>query len=220
MSFASGRFGPFGDASAAGLCPASPSRLTRPIRMRIPTLPPHIGWPLLVVSLLSISITASVYTLFAAQSDGGPEVVDNYYEKGARWDESQAARVRGDALTVAVDVAPSTGDARLRPVTVTVRDSTGQPVDGLRGTVRASRPQTAGVRATIPLSAADAPGTYRQMIPLPESGLWDFELDVTHAEDAILTTVRVDVAPNDAASGEAASNEAPSGKAASGDAAP
>lgn len=175
--------------------------------MRIPSLPPHVGWPLLVVGLLSISISASVYTLFAAQSDGGPEVVSDYYEKGVHWDERRAARQAGDALAVTVDVEPSTDparhDTRLRPVVVTVRDSTGRPVDALRGSIRAFRPQIADPVATIPLSATETPGVYRQMVPVTASGLWDFELDVTRDGQALATTVRVEVAPT------AASTNAP-----------
>ena len=41
-----------------------------------PVIPPHVGWPLLVVALLLMSITAAVVTVIAANSDGGAQVIE------------------------------------------------------------------------------------------------------------------------------------------------
>lgn len=41
-----------------------------------PLLPPHIGWPLLVVLLLAMSLTAAALTVVAATSDGGVQLVE------------------------------------------------------------------------------------------------------------------------------------------------
>jgi len=162
--------------------------------MRIPTLPPNIGWPLFVVGLLSISISASVYTLLAAQSDGGAAVVDNYYEKGKQWDAKMAKREAGAALTMDVDVAAAPENAALHAVTLTLRDAeTGEPVV-LNGSLRARRPDRSGVQATVPLSPrADAPGVYRQLIPLDARGLWDLEIQATYAGAEFLKSVRVEI---------------------------
>jgi len=166
--------------------------------MRIPSLPPHVGWPLLVVGLLSISITASVYTLFAAQSDGGPAIIRNYYQKSKTWNETAQARQRGTALDVSLSVRPASADAShdpsLRPVVVTVRDSSGAPVPALQGRLRLFRPQTAGALATIPLSPVSSePGVYRQLLPIQSTGLWDVELDATIDGHPVTKTLRIEV---------------------------
>ena len=44
---------------------------------RPPLIPPHIGWPLLVVLLLAMSIGAAVFTVYAAMSDGGVQLVED-----------------------------------------------------------------------------------------------------------------------------------------------
>lgn len=163
--------------------------------MRIPTLPPHIGWPLLVVSFLSISITASVYTLFAAQGDGGPEVIADYYKKGANWNETAAARAAGQALRVDVEVRPPGPEAPLRPVVLTVRDTSGAPVIDLQGTVRLFRPQTAGAKATVPLVHV-GDGVYRQAMPMADAGLWDVELKGTRDGQPVEKTVRLQFSPS------------------------
>lgn len=148
---------------------------------------------MLIVTLLGISITFSVYTLFAAQSDGGPAVVENYYEKGKNWNESSEARRNGDALSVDVDVQPAGAEKRLRPVAITVRDADGNPVSALRGTVRLYRPQTVKLQATIPLVPAGEPGVYRQLLPIQSAGLWDVELHATQGSAAVSKTVRIEI---------------------------
>ncbi|MEM8600442.1 MAG: hypothetical protein AAGF99_11015 [Bacteroidota bacterium] len=40
-------------------------------------IPPHIAWPLFVVLLLSISVSAAIYTAFMAHADGGVQVIDS-----------------------------------------------------------------------------------------------------------------------------------------------
>jgi hypothetical protein len=161
--------------------------------MRIPSLPPRIGWPLFVVGLLSISISASVYTLFSANSDGGAVVVDNYYAKGKQWDEQMSQRRAGDALTLDIDIASAAENQALQAVTLTVRDSSGTPVTDLSGSLRALRPNRDGVQATAPLDPTDAPGVYRQLLHLDARGLWDLELKTTYRGDAVLKSVRVEL---------------------------
>jgi hypothetical protein len=42
---------------------------------RKPLLPPHVAWPLFIVFLLLVSISAAAVTVVAACSDGGAQVV-------------------------------------------------------------------------------------------------------------------------------------------------
>ena len=42
-----------------------------------PIIPPHIGWPLLVVLLLVMSLTAGGLTIYFALSDGGVQLVED-----------------------------------------------------------------------------------------------------------------------------------------------
>ena len=41
-----------------------------------PRIPSHIAWPLFVVLLLAMSVTAATVTVLAARSDGGAQVVE------------------------------------------------------------------------------------------------------------------------------------------------
>jgi len=42
-----------------------------------PLIPPHIGWPLLVVLLLLMSLAAGATTVYFAMSDGGVQLVED-----------------------------------------------------------------------------------------------------------------------------------------------
>lgn len=159
-------------------------------------IPPHIGWPLFIVALLLVSVSAGIITIIAAGSDGGPQIVEDYYDRAVRWDEEAARRAASAALgwEATVRVAAAGAQAGLRTVEVAVRDRDGAPVAGLRGTLRAARPQWAHAVAQVPLvPVAETPGLYRQEVPVGEAGLWDFEIDAARDTAAFAARVRVEV---------------------------
>lgn len=47
-----------------------------PAEPRPALVPPHVAWPLFVVALLLMSVGAAAVTFWAAQSDGGAQVVE------------------------------------------------------------------------------------------------------------------------------------------------
>lgn len=156
-------------------------------------IPPHIAWPGFVVALLLMSLTAAAITVVAARSDDGAQVIEDYYGKAARWDETAARRaaVSKHGLRVTVDVLPTDEPAALRPIVVSIQDRTGAPVTGLRGTLLLTRPHETAPAATIPLAPApNAPGTYRQHAPIQASGLWDFTVEAARDTLAFQTTLR------------------------------
>ena len=162
------------------------------MKIPLPKLPPNVAWPLMVVALLLTSITASAYTFHKAHSDGGPAIVNNYYEKGKHWNETAAAKKAGSGLVVDVAVLDPSENQALRPVEVTIRDADGAPVAGLTGMLRALRPHKAAPVATVPLQPVEGrPGVFRQSLPVDARGVWDFQIDGMHHDVSIQKTVRV-----------------------------
>lgn len=159
------------------------------------SLPPHIAWPMFVVGILLMSVCAVAATVFAANSDGGVQVIDAYYDQSVNWDENAEAQATSDRLgwTTTLRVLPVDSNS-LRPVEITVRDGHGAPISGLRGTVRLERPQLAKSVTELPLAAdSTEPGVYRLMAPINAAGLWDFHLRATHDGNAYLTVIREEV---------------------------
>ncbi len=70
-------------------------------------IPPQILYPGLVVGILVMSVIAHIVLLVKASSDGGAQIVPDYYEKSKTWDDDQArvaAERDGRALrTVGID---------------------------------------------------------------------------------------------------------------------
>lgn len=166
-----------------------------PLRKK-PLIPPHIAWPGFVIALLLLSIGSAFQAFFAANSDGGAQVVEDYYDAAVRFDDEQAARAASDALGWTTNIRIDGCEGGLCAVELAVRDREGKPVTGLAGLLTASRPQDAAASARIPLAAkveAEAPGVYRQLVPLPTDGLWDFAVAAHRGDERFLTTVRHEV---------------------------
>lgn len=158
-----------------------------------PLVPPHIAWPAFVVALLLLGIGSAFEAFFAARSDGGAQVVEDYYHEALSFDETRAARAASDALGWTAEVSVGDCEGGLCPVEIAVRDRDGAVVEGLAGIVRASRPQDAAATVRLPLSPSETPGVYRQLMPVSAAGLWDFAIEAQRGDARFLTTVRRDL---------------------------
>lgn len=159
-------------------------------------IPPHVAWPLFVIALLSLSVVTVTITVVAARSDGGAQVVEDYYQKAVTWDEKQALQAASDTLgwQVSLTVEPAPALGQPRPVTLLVIDRTGAPVDDLQGTLTAYRPQFARPVAEHPLAAVEGtPGVYRHALPITRPGLWDFDIVATRDTLRFHTRIRREV---------------------------
>lgn len=158
---------------------------------RPPLVPPHIAWPAFIVALLLIGVGSAFQALFAARSDGGARVVDDYGASAQEMETRTAALAASAALGWSADVALGECDADGCTVEVSVTDGAGAPVEGLGGTISARRPHDAAPLAETALDEA-APGVYRQRLALAPA-LWDLSIDATRGDDRFLTTVRREV---------------------------
>jgi len=152
-------------------------------------IPPHIGWPLLIIGFLLLGVTWSMGVVVASQSDGGPEIVDDYYEKAISWDEEAQRRARSDAQNW--DISVSVQQNGEEPVlSVNILDANGNPVEGLTGSVYALRPQKAKPIAKLSITPSHTAGLYTYPFPSVTRGLWDFRIEAEVGTLPVYTTIR------------------------------
>lgn len=163
-------------------------------------IPPHIGWPLLVVCLLGFTVVINVILVMKATNDPSFAVEEDYYQKAVNWDEQMAERRESDALGWTVELQTAPADSAEMKLIVLVKDRDGRPIsDGAvlvtaRHNARSNRPVTASLDAS-------PDGGYRGPIALIRPGLWQFDVEVTRNDDRYRTSVRRDILQIAAASG-------------------
>ncbi len=156
-------------------------------------IPAHIAWPLAIILLLVAGVTSSMMIVFAARSDGGAQVVENYYEKAVDWDANNALIRSSEAAgwSIGLDYTPATPGQAVGLITLHFRDKEGTPVTGLKGTIKAFRPQHTQAMATMTLQQTEEqPGMYTQPFPGARAGLWDFEINVAQDSFAFRKVIR------------------------------
>jgi hypothetical protein len=158
-------------------------------------IPPHVGWPLFIITLLSISIFAAGYTYVQANSGGGAQVIEDYYQRALDWDQEASRRQNAERLGWKMDVRVSDEvENGLRAVYLMITGTEGTGIEGIHGTVRAYRPHLSNAVAEVPLVAIEGrPGLYRQLMPAEAPGLWDFELRARSDAEAVFIKKRVDI---------------------------
>ncbi len=159
-------------------------------------IPPHIGWPAFVVSLLLTSMVVAFSALYFSKSDGGAQPIEDYYRKAEQWEGHMSQQNRNVELgwTLALTIAPTADADGKRAVQLQVLDAEGNAVHGLAGTVTTARPQWAASYETQDWQPVpDAEGTYIQNLDLNASGLWDFHIMVERADERFEQTVRKEV---------------------------
>lgn len=133
-------------------------------------IPAHLLYPGMVVALLCLSVSAQLVLLSAAYSDGGAQVVPDYYTKASSWDAQSASQQRSDALGWSLQLLPLKGTSR--QVEVMMQDRSAAPLTGLHASVTITRPEQAGGGVTQILREV-SPGTYAFSRPPGRAGLWD-----------------------------------------------
>ena len=135
------------------------------------------GWPLMVVALLVSSVVMMMGVVMAARSDGGAQVLDNYYEQAVQWDSiatvRDAAQLRGWTASLQLDKQ----EERVVGF-VSIADSSGVPISREAAQVRLSRPQYSETVANIDATWDDEVSAFRFSSESMRPGLWDIHFVV------------------------------------------
>lgn len=131
-------------------------------------------WILAIVGLLAANLIAMIVLASVAHS-GGAQVIPDYYETAARYDETLDERARSKALgwTAAATLHGAVVD-------VEVRDAAGGALDGARVTVTGYPRAHAAARFELELSPV-GDGGYRGALSAHRGGVHDVTVIVERA---------------------------------------
>ena len=161
-------------------------------------------WPVAVVVLLLGSVTLMASVIVAARSDGGAQVVENYYDQALEWDSLATIRSKTARMNLLVILSVSLDESVLSG-TFTVQDSLSNRLSDLEGRIDISRPQYSTVLYSEGLRAPDQKGTYRFSVSLYDiqrqkrealdnpSGLWDFSFHLNQEATPLLFEFRKEI---------------------------
>lgn len=155
-------------------------------------IPPQIFWPGMVFAILGGSVLANVYLLTQASSDGGAQIIDNYYEKAADWDQTKAKVSKANALgwTVSAEVLPA---AAGKTIQVKILGADQKALGGLQPTVTLQNPTKVADVSTSEMGESEEPGVYLSSVAFSRSGLWDLVIRVPQGAETYEFKRRVDV---------------------------
>lgn len=157
----------------------------------MPKIPARILYPGMVIGLLTMSVGFVVTTVVAAHSDGGPQVVENYYQKSVNYEEIKALREAAESTGWSVEVENLAEAGGGQPLLVDVVDKKGRPVTGLEGTLELRRPELAAAVGASKLTPVDGePGRYEAGVAPGRRGLWDIEIKVDKGSATYLFETR------------------------------
>jgi hypothetical protein len=155
-------------------------------------------WPLYLVGILVMSITAQSILVYFATRPTAPRPIADYYRKSMDWDADRAVveASRQLAWVVTVDVPDLPHDADTpRPVDVAIRDRDGLPVTGLAGELVVIRPADGRLNTRARLvELPHLPGRYRTLVALPAPGLWEMNVDAARGDLRFVHQARITVA--------------------------
>lgn len=154
-------------------------------------IPPHIFWPGMVVSILLLSVVANIVLVVKARTDGGAQIIEDYYAKAAHWDEGQAKVAQSKALHWSHEVTVSPVELEgMGIVRVALRDVQG-PLENLGVQLTLRDPTKIAVVASAQ-ATHEGGGVYVIPVPLRRHGLWDVDILATQGATVFEERVRVE----------------------------
>lgn len=155
-------------------------------------IPPHIFWPGMVFAILGMSVIANVVLIVNATSDGGPQIVPDYYSKAVHWDEARGEEAKvadlGWDTTVRIEAS---GDDNGYIYLGFEKDGAG--IEGLEVGVTLRDPAKI-MPVFVGPAAPAAPGHYVTKTPLSRLGVFDVEVLAIRVNERFHDVIRVEVA--------------------------
>lgn len=154
------------------------------------SIPSHIRYPAMIVGLLGMTLVVNAILIIAVNSDGGAQVVDDYYEKSIGWDDYAAKRRESATRRWTLDFDIQ----RDQPGRLAIKSAEQKPVDGLVAQLHLRRPHLADEVAQVALTPIEGqPGVYQFEHPARGAGVWEIIVDGEFEGRPVLLPYRYEI---------------------------
>ncbi len=152
-------------------------------------------WVSLVVAFLGAQVVIGMVSYHLATRDSSVAVVPNYHANALDWDSHHRQSTAADRLGIDIQVKVSeVADGNgLRAISIKVVDPQKQPVSGLDLTANLYHHSDANHVQAITFTRAGE-GAYQSLPPMAKPGVWQIDLHVEGADEAMTKSVTLNVA--------------------------
>ena len=155
-------------------------------------LSPHILWPSMIIALLTTSVVMMMGVVVLARSDGGAQVVENYYQKAANWDQQKNRNIQSLNLGWTPDCVLRATEPAHSLLTCTLFDASNIPLSNLDLKATLYRPQYTEAVTFLQLTEQKA-GVYEAVYPaVTGAGLWDIEIEAQKDTLSYINRIRIE----------------------------
>lgn len=154
---------------------------------------PATAWPWAIVAVLAVTVAANVALLVHANAPGAAQVEPDYYRRALAWNSTQVERARSAALGWRAEATFGAAGAEGTPLSVSLRDSLGEPVTG-------ASLEVLGVHNLEPSGPSSwslverAPGAYGTLVHPGHAGHWELRLTATRDRARYVDVLHADAA--------------------------
>lgn len=147
---------------------------------------PVSPWPFAIVGLLVLNAAAAFLILFISRSDGGAQVVPDYYNRAVAWDSLASSNMETAATGWNFRIQdPNRSDS----LVFVVVDAAGDELSGFSGQLVFSRPQYSAPIAIVPIAQNQPLAVDASSLP---RGLYDVRAELRRGETDFRPTIRFD----------------------------
>ena len=137
-------------------------------------------WSFFILALMAINLLVALVAIVIAVGDPSFQPVPSYGENGVDWETQKKLQERSDALGWTVNVERGSQKDQIQ---ILLTDSTGNPVTGASGSVRAYHFTRAGESVTAAaIESKIQPGLYIATVDVSKDGRWQVALRFTRTE--------------------------------------
>ena len=156
-------------------------------------IPPHIFWPGLIISLLSLSFAFNIVLVVKATNEDRAQILPDYYERAVDWDAQQEQELAAQRLGLGVSLHLERLDDGRARVHYTVKHANSSPILELVPTLKVFDPTRLEAVEVTPLKWERE--EYSAVVPMAAHRVWNLEVRFMFASQWVVTRHRIEVAP-------------------------